>query len=332
MSAKFELNVWSGDWGLPSIDYKCLQMLAFCRFSGVPVKTVIVNNPLLTSLPSFKHKNTRLCDMKKLVTYLKEQNYSADFNLSSKDVSDVLAYESLLKSQLEPALLYLFWMDEQNYVQLMRGWYAKRLPFPTNYFIPNYYKNLAEKTVRSRFGGQALNGDINNTMIADSVIGEAQKCLTLLSERLKDEYFFGKNPSSFDALVFGYLAPLFKVPTHNKVLQNHIKSCDNLTKFVNKILQKYFPTVKEDNPKATQDSDTTSDNTDENEFANKWTDIILSGLVATAAMVGYALFTGLIKIDVNDEDDHELDESSKVPDLRAIFNDNYEEEDENNEN
>ncbi|CAG2121356.1 unnamed protein product, partial [Medioppia subpectinata] len=183
MSAKFELNVWSGDWGLPSIDFKCLQMLAFCRFSGLPLKINATNNPLWTSLPSFRHKEAKVVEMKKLVHYLKDHNYSADFNLSAKDMSDVLAYEALLKSHLEPALLYLLWMDDQNYVQLMRGWYAKRLPFPTNYFVPNLYKTAAEKTVRSRFGGHALNGDMNDTMIETAILGEAQKCLTLLSER-----------------------------------------------------------------------------------------------------------------------------------------------------
>ena len=329
MSGKFELSVWSGDWGLPSIDYKCLQMLAFCRFSGVPLKTNETNNPIWNRLPSFCHKSNKIFEMRQLIHYLKEQNYSADFNLSAKDLSDVIAYESLLKSQLEPALLYLLWADEQNYVQLMRGWYAKRLPFPTNYFIPNHYRSAAEKTIRSRFGAQVLNSDKSDAYIETTIIGEAQKCLTLLSERLKDEYFFGKNPSSFDALVFGYLAPLLKVPTHNRVLQNHLTSCDNLTKFVNKILRKYFPTVKENDLKTTN-LDNNSDESEENEFPHKWTDIIVSGLFATVAMIGYAFVTGLVKIDIEDDNEYETNEES-VPDLSGIFNDFNEEskEDEN---
>lgn len=332
MSAKFELNVWSGDWGLPSIDYKCLQMLAFCRFSGVPIKTNFTNNPIWTQLPSFVHKSTKLSELRQIVNYLKEQNYSADFNLSAKDMSDVFAYESLLKSQLEPALLYLLWADDHNYVELMRGWYAKRLPFPTNYFIPNHYKSAAEKTIRSRFGSQVLNSDRSDAIIETVIIGEAQKCLTLLSERLKDEYFFGKNPSSFDALVFGYLAPLLKVPTSNRVLQNHLKSCDNLNKFVNKILKKYFPTVKDSDSKTTTTSDNTQDSDELNEFPHKWTDILLSGLFATAAMIGYALVTGLVKIEVEDDDNgHELNEET-VPDVTGIFNDYEEQESDESQN
>lgn len=317
MSAKFELNVWSGDWGLPSIDHKCLQMMAFCRFSGVPIKTNEVNNPLWTRLPSFVHKKTSLSDLKEVVNYLKDQNYSADFNLSAKDMSDVLAYDSLLRSQLEPALLYLLWADDHNYVELTRGWYAKRLPFPTNYFIPNLYKSSAEKTIRSRFGPQILNNDQSNSLIETTVIGEAQKCLTLLSERLKDEYFFGKNPSSFDAIVFGYLAPILKVPTHNRVLQNHLKSCDNLTKFVNKILKNYFPTVKDNESKSSCEANSPQESDESDEFIHKWRDMFVSGLFATTAMTAYALVTGLVRIDVLDDEPE--DESNQ--EFSAIFDD-----------
>ena len=310
--------------------------MAFCRFSGVPIKTNETNNPFWTRLPSLIHKKTKHHELREVINYLKEQNYSADFNLSAKDVSDVFAYDSLLRSQLEPALLYLFWADEDNYVQLTRGWYAKRLPFPTNYFIPNYYKNSAEKTIRSRFGPNVLNGDKCDSIIETAVIGEAQKCLTLLSERLKDEYFFGKNPSSFDAMVFGYLAPILKVPTHNRVLQNHLKSCDNLTKFVNKILKNYFPTIKDNESKTTSDANNSQDLDESNDFPHKWRDIIVSGLFATTAMIGYALVTGLVRIDVLDDDQHDQhdhdDDSNEepVPQISGIFDD-YSENSEQND-
>jgi metaxin len=330
MSGRFELDIWSGDWGLPSIDFSCLQILSYCRFSGVPVKTNQRNNPFWSSLPSFRHTNVKLNKLSEVIQHLKSHNYSADFNLSPKDSADVTAYTALLKQQLEPALLYLFWVDETNYVELMRGWYAKRLPFPTNYFIPNQYRSAAEKCIRARFGVQVLDNSESNAIIENAIIGEAQKCLTLLSERLKDEFFFGKNPTSFDAVVFGYLAPLLKVPVHNRVLQNHIKSCDNLYKFVNSILHKYFPTIKESDSKLTSDDKKNSESDESEDFPHKWRDIILSALFATTAMVGYALAVGLVKIDVDHDTDYVQNEPS-VHDLQEIFED-YEEESEEKDN
>lgn len=75
------------------------------------------------------------------------------------------------------------------------------------------------------------------------LLKEAQRCLTSLSERLgTEEFFFGKSPTSFDALVFSYLAPVLKVPFPNSIhLINHLNACDNLTAFVTRILKKYFP-------------------------------------------------------------------------------------------
>lgn len=53
------------------------------------------------------------------------------------------------------------------------------------------------------------------------------------------QYFF--RPSSLDALVFGYVAPLLKAPLSNSQLANHVKGCPNLSGLCNRILSKYLP-------------------------------------------------------------------------------------------
>ena len=52
-------------------------------------------------------------------------------------------------------------------------------------------------------------------------------------------------PSSLDALVFGYLAPILKAPLPSNQLQNHLRQCDNLCTLVNQILQRFFPPTRE---------------------------------------------------------------------------------------
>ena len=48
-------------------------------------------------------------------------------------------------------------------------------------------------------------------MVESAVYKKAEECLSLLARRLGEEpYFFGKSPSSVDALMYGYLAPLLK--------------------------------------------------------------------------------------------------------------------------
>ena len=77
---------------------------------------------------------------------------------------------------------------------------------------------------------------------------DAEKCLTLLSNRLGDsKYFFGNQPTSLDAIVYSYLAPLLKTPFPNSTLQNHLKACTNLVTFVARISQKYYPNISQGN-------------------------------------------------------------------------------------
>lgn len=45
-----ELEAWSGDWGLPSIDSECLKILAFAKFSGAPLTQVLREVVKLTLL------------------------------------------------------------------------------------------------------------------------------------------------------------------------------------------------------------------------------------------------------------------------------------------
>jgi metaxin len=92
-----------------------------------------------------------------------------------------------------------------------------------------------------------------------AVTRQALFCINMLAVKLGDKkYFFGDKwvsrdflvmwfwfrlfrPSSFDALVFGYLAPLLKLPLPSDRLQQHLKSCPNLVRFVESIISIYLP-------------------------------------------------------------------------------------------
>lgn len=78
------------------------------------------------------------------------------------------------------------------------------------------------------------------------LLSDAEKCLTALSVRLGEEkFFFGKSPTSLDAIVYSYIAPLVKVPFQQCALQNHLKACPNLMAFVSRISRAYFPLVSD---------------------------------------------------------------------------------------
>lgn len=70
---------------------------------------------------------------------------------------------------------------------------------------------------------------------------DAKECLNLLSNRLgTSQFFFGDTPSTLDAYVFGFLAPLYKVRFPKVHLQEHLKQLPNLCRLCDDILDSYF--------------------------------------------------------------------------------------------
>ena len=163
----------------------------------------------------------------------------------------------------------------------------------------------------------------------------AEECLNMVSERLGNNttYLFGKAPSSADAILYGYLAPLIKAPFPHPSLQNHVKANENLWKFVSHINLTYFAKVASDyQRKKAEEQENVSNNTgntsgtgsgytsgDPNDQPINKTNMFLAGSFAVSAMTAYAFHSGLVDI---------------VKNIKIEIVDNYDEdgEDENDEN
>ncbi|XP_011314561.1 metaxin-1 [Fopius arisanus] len=292
---EYQLNIWKGDWGLPSVDIPCLQVLAYAKFTGVPLSVNPTSNPFRTPrghLPVLKCGASSFDSIQDIIQLFRKRNYNADFHLSPKQCSEVLSYEYMLKESLYPAFQFIWWVDQRNFSDFIRPWYAKAIPFPLNFYYPSKYEKHARAMIEILFPTEEV-----MTVIENKIYSEAQKCINLLSTRLGDaDYFFGSQPTYLDAVVFSYLAPLLKIPLPNPSLQNHLKACTNLVKFVSRISQRYFEAdyqkyekikSKENETKLSKDSDS--------EFPHKTRNQILAGIFATVAMVSYAIYTGIVK-------------------------------------
>lgn len=313
MNRPMELYIWGGDWGLPSVDLDCLQVMAYAKFSGVPLQTTVTNNPFWTSngsLPVFKHGTQVLSNFCEITAYLRKKNFSADFGLTPKQCAEIVAYTQLLKDQLYLGLQYVWWIDTKNYLELTRPWYSKALPFPFNYYYPGRYESEAKNHV------EVLYDQYDDPSAIESYIyGEAEKCLTTLSIRLGDqEFFFGSHPTSFDAVVYAYLAPLLKAPFPKPVLQNYLKACTNLVKFVVRVTNRYFPyAAQEYEAKKSAEEGAKVKTTDPDDFPNRRRHQFIAGLFATAAMTSYALYTGLVQVAAKEE------MTEKITDYEELF-------------
>ncbi|KAG1947416.1 metaxin-1b [Pimephales promelas] len=316
MAAPLELFCWKGDYGLPSVDIDCLTVLAYAKFSGAPLKVHKITNPWRSptgSLPALKTREEgSISQPSKIIIHLRKQKYNADYDLSAKEGADTLAFVSLLEEKLLPALVYTLWIDCKNYVDVTRGWYAENIPFPLNFLLPNRMHSQQLEKLRLVRGDAVLEP---GEQLEKELFRDAFECMTLLSQRLgSQKFFFGDSPSSLDAYVFAHLAPLLKIKLPNGKLQQHLNSLSNLQKYCSNILELYFPSDAREAPGHKIHVQPHSGDFD-NE-PHKRQNQILSILFSVGAMLGYAIFTGIVKIkreqpQLNSSSHHDEDEEDE---------------------
>ncbi|KAI9532465.1 hypothetical protein NQZ68_031989 [Dissostichus eleginoides] len=147
-------------------------------------------------------------------------------------------------------------------------------------------------------GGEERGGEERGEVVEKELYREASDCMNLLSQRLgARKFFFGDSPSSLDAYVFAYLAPLLKAKLPNGKLQQHLKSLENLSSFCSNILLLYFPQdARESSGGQKSSSPPQPEGGDYDHVPNKRRKQLMSVLVALGAMLSYAVLTGILSI------------------------------------
>lgn len=250
-----ELRCWGGGWGLPSVHTESLIVLAYSKFSGAQVTVSPIDwtwKTLTASVPELICGESSVTDPTQILNFLRKQRFNADYELTARQGADTLAYIALLEEKLRPALLHTFWVDAENYANVTRPWFASHSPFPLNFVVPICQANMALSRILLTKGEYPLN-KINE--IEAKLYSDAKECLNLLSYRLgTTNYFFGTSPTSLDAFVFGFLAPLYKAGLPSSPLQTHLSQLQNLTQFCENILSVYFSSSQASSPVSVQET------------------------------------------------------------------------------
>ncbi|XP_025929556.1 metaxin-3 [Apteryx rowi] len=228
---------------------------AYAKFSGAPLTVNAINNCWRApkgEVPILISEDTVISQPAKILNFLRKQKYNADYELSAKQGADTLAYIALLEEKLLPALLHTFWVEAENYCSVTKPWFASRIPFPLSLYLPGKMSREALNRILLTRGGPPL---YSLTEVEAQIYRDAKECLNLLSKRLgTSQFFFGNRPSTLDAFVFGFLAPLYKVCFPRVQLQEHLKQLPNLCRFCDDILSCYFRLAVSGHSPAGQDT------------------------------------------------------------------------------
>ncbi|UJR27080.1 hypothetical protein I4U23_008382 [Adineta vaga] len=290
------LCIWPAYGALPSFDPECLSVLAHFAFSRLNVQ-------IKTDLNRFSYAKERLplllgdndkiylaAGYEAIIDHCRKSHIDVD-EQSSIDTADLLALNALIKSTLIPAVLDTFWLDD-TYRSSIINVYARSLGgFPLAFI---YGKQMTEK-IRNQFN--ITYGDKNFEQTRKSIFEKGKKALDHLTFLLGTKPFlFGTSPTSVDAYVFGYLAPLIHGPASNSGLARYASSRQNLRDFVERILTIYLGGFIRDNPTTETVSTTVPTVPKEDRLRDK---IAVIG-VGILTMCAYAYFSGLIRIEISE--------------------------------
>ncbi|XP_046283727.1 metaxin-3 isoform X2 [Marmota monax] len=210
MAAPLELSCWGGGWGLPSVHSESLVVMAYAKFSGAPLKVNFIDNTWRGSrgdVPILTTEDNTVSQPAKILNFLRKQ-------------------------------LHTFWVESDNYFTVTKPWFASRIPFPLSLILPGRMSRGALNRILLTKGEPPL---YRVQEVEAQIYRDAKECLNLLSNRLgTSQFFFGDTPSTLDAYVFGFLAPLYKVRFPKVQLQEHLKQLSNLCRFCDDILNSYF--------------------------------------------------------------------------------------------
>ncbi|XP_043326692.1 metaxin-3 isoform X3 [Cervus elaphus] len=210
MAAPLELSCWGGGWGLPSVHSDSLVVMAYAKFSGAPLKVNVIDNTWRGSrgeVPVLTTEDNTISQPAKILNFLRKQ-------------------------------LHTFWVESDNYFTVTKPWFASRMPFPLSLILPGRMSKGALNRILLTRGEPPL---YHLREVEAQIYRDAKECLNLLSNRLgTSQFFFGDMPSTLDAYVFGFLAPLYKVRFPKVQLQEHLKQLSNLCRFCDDILNSYF--------------------------------------------------------------------------------------------
>jgi metaxin len=232
-----------------------------------------------------------------VVQYLKSEHFSTDYSLSAKERSECVAFKKLLEDKLAPAYEFVFWVDRQNASELSLPWYAQHLPFPLGWVYPKNYQTRAHSLVQCVTGvdmTQPIDSD-SMARVENFITKNALECAQIISNRLSsgDErrpFFFGTSPSSLDALIFAYMAPILKAPLPNQTLKNKLSTYAELVDYVDCLSNRFFPRFANETTKSERMDGQDVPEENVSKRAN-----MLAVLAATCAMLAYAYNSGIVR-------------------------------------
>jgi hypothetical protein len=216
---------------LSSMEPFSLALLSYVKMAEMSDYHVnIVNNGnwwVSGTYPVLKNEPTHVVSgWKPTLAYLKNQGYDLDVSLHEKQQGNLHMFSLMVMETIRDALEYYMFIEQENYQKVVHRQLAKQIPYPFRFGAVNRMKNRVEKRLLSLYRSHTRQSDEEEVVIVYEEAARAFKTLSSLLD-LKN-FFFGPNPTSLDALAFGFLAPIMYMSMHKDTLKRQLMEYPNL--------------------------------------------------------------------------------------------------------
>ena len=193
-----------------NLGFFCLKVETLIRMTAIPyeIKTVInTAQAPKGKLPYIVHQGQKISDSSHIIDYLRLQfALTIDDDLSAEQLAIGHAVSTMLEERLRWCIVYSRWLDDR-YAPTFKGLLDDFISFPLKVIFPLVLANNRRRIATTL----ASNGIGKFT--PEEIYAFGQQDIAALTAILGDKpYLFGERPSSYDAVVNGFLANLIDVP------------------------------------------------------------------------------------------------------------------------
>ncbi|XP_018045255.1 PREDICTED: metaxin-2-like isoform X3 [Atta colombica] len=214
----------------------CLAVQAFLKMCQLDFQIEPRKNAEFMSpsgrVPFIKCGTKLISEFDGIVAHIGSKGISLSDHLDPDGKVDMRAYQSLVNNVFVNAELYICWVNPVI-LNVTKQRHGSVYPWPLNHYL-NWQKR------REVIKKLSILGWYNKSL--DEVFDDVKKCCIALSERLADEeFFFGKEPTEVDALVYGHIYTLTSPSfPYNEEVAAIIRQFPKLLEHMFRIEHRYF--------------------------------------------------------------------------------------------
>ncbi len=212
---------------------------AFLKIAGLPFE-VIAGADNLKLAPKGKlpfivnsdaENEVKIADSQAIIEYLTNKHkLSLDDHLSPAQQAQSYLFTKSLDENLYWCLVYSRWILDDTW-QVVKASFFGGLPWPIRVIVPS----MIQRKVRKNLYGQGLGRHSKEEVLAIS-----DKSFSALSTLLAEQdYFFGEQPSTFDATVYAILCQFISTNCDNE-FNAKARSYSNLVLFCQRIEKLHY--------------------------------------------------------------------------------------------